>query len=108
MVYIASHDNGYLGLHGGIAKLLSWVGDRSYAIYLANGPVVALGLRLSPFNGMDRANTADSLLRTGGFLTCTLVMAELTYRLIEVPARRCLPVVAVKRQTSSNNISKEP
>ncbi|MFM0474697.1 hypothetical protein PQR29_15690 [Paraburkholderia strydomiana] len=107
MVYIASHDNVYLGLHGGIAKLLSWVGDRSYAIYLANGPVVALGLRLSPFNGMDRANAADSLLRTGGFLTCTLVMAELTYRLIEVPARRCLPVVAVNRQTSSNNISKE-
>lgn len=103
MVYIASHDNVYLGLHRGIAKLLSWVGDRSYAIYLAN----ALGLRLSPFNGMDRANTADSLLRTGGFLTCTLVMAELTYRLIEVPARRCLPVVAVNRQTSSNNISKE-
>jgi len=38
-----------------------------------------LGLRLSPFNGMDRANTADLLWLTGGFLTCTLVMAELTY-----------------------------
>ena len=67
--------------------MFSWAGDRSYAIYLVNGPVIALGLRLSPFNGMDRANTADLLLLTGGFLTCTLVMAEMTYRLIEVPAR---------------------
>lgn len=87
LVFITSYDKGYLGFPEGIARLLSRVGDRSYAIYLANGPVVALGLRLSPFNGMDRTNTADSLLRTGGFLTCTLVMAELTYRLIEVPAR---------------------
>ncbi|MFM0192953.1 hypothetical protein PQQ65_07690 [Paraburkholderia strydomiana] len=108
LVFITSYDKGYLGFPEGIARLLSRVCDRSYAIYLVNGAVIALGLRLSPFNGMDRANTADSLLRTGGFLTCTLVMAELTYRLIEVPARRCLPVVAVNRQTSSNNISKEP
>jgi peptidoglycan/LPS O-acetylase OafA/YrhL len=87
LAFITSYDKGYLGFPGGIARLLSRVGDRSYAFYLVNGPVVALGLRLSPFNGMDRANTADSLLRTGGFLTCTLVMAELTYCLIEVPAR---------------------
>ncbi|OWJ60211.1 acyltransferase family protein [Paraburkholderia caledonica] len=87
LVYIASYDKGYLGFRGGIARLFSWAGDRSYAIYLVNGPVIALGLRLSPFNGMDRANTADLLLLTGGFLTCTLVMAEMTYRLIEVPAR---------------------
>ncbi|MBT2794732.1 hypothetical protein [Paraburkholderia strydomiana] len=84
---IASYDNGYLGFREGIARLLSRVGVRSYAIYLVNGPVIALGLRLSPFNGMDRANTTDLLLLTGGFLTCTLVLAELTYRLIEVPAR---------------------
>ncbi|MGC2038404.1 MAG: hypothetical protein WA692_12320 [Paraburkholderia caledonica] len=70
---------GYLGFPEGIARLLSRVCDRSYAMYLVNGAVIALGLRLSPFNGMDRANTADLLWLTGGFLTCTLVMAELTY-----------------------------
>jgi peptidoglycan/LPS O-acetylase OafA/YrhL len=87
LVFIASYDKGYLGLHGCMARLLSWVGDRSYAIYLVNGPVIALGLRLPPFSGMDRANTTDLLLLTGAFLSCTLVLAELTYRLIEVPAR---------------------
>ncbi len=73
--------------HGMESLSASRVGDRSYAIYLVNGPVIALGLRLSPFSGMDRANTTDLLLLTGVFLSCTLVLAELTYRLIEVPAR---------------------
>jgi peptidoglycan/LPS O-acetylase OafA/YrhL len=70
-----------------MARLLSWVGDRSYAIYLVNGPVIALGLRFSPFSGMDRTHSTDLLLMSAVFLACTLVLAELTHRFVEVPAR---------------------
>jgi peptidoglycan/LPS O-acetylase OafA/YrhL len=87
LVFIASYDKGYLGLHGGIARLLSWVGDRSYAIYLVHGILIALLLRVGPLSHFDRHSLPDLSLITAVVLIGTVVLAETTYKLIEVPAR---------------------
>ncbi|CAB3712334.1 hypothetical protein LMG24238_04266 [Paraburkholderia sediminicola] len=87
LVFIASYDEGYLGLHGFVGKLLSWIGNRSYAIYLVNGAVIALGLRSGPLSEMSRHHLSDLLLMSAVFLVVTLILADVTYRFIEVPAR---------------------
>ncbi len=87
LVYVASYDKGYLGLHGFFGKLLSWVGDRSYAIYLVSSAVLAIGLRVGPLAHTSRNNLPDLLLTTVAFMLLTLIIAEISYRVIEVPAR---------------------
>jgi peptidoglycan/LPS O-acetylase OafA/YrhL len=80
LVWAAGHPATALGRLLGLAPL-RWLGERSYAIYLWHWPVCVLtrpGLDV-PFTGW--ANVA---LRVG----IVLVLADLSYRLLERPMRR--------------------
>jgi hypothetical protein len=68
-----------------------WLGDRSYSIYLWHWPMVVV---LVYINGLT-----NPMYVMGGVLM-TLVLAELSYRFIEAPARRWLQ----HPKTSSNLI----
>jgi len=87
LVFVASYDKGYLGIHGIIGQFFSWLGDRSYAVYLIHGFVIVFLLRVGPLSHLDRGNPISDVEITGAVLSVTLVLAELTYRFIEVPAR---------------------
>ena len=87
LVFIASYDKGYLGIHGMLGRILSWMGDRSYTIYLIHGMVIVALLRVGPLSRLDRGNLTDLSLITGAMLLITLVLAEISYRFIEIPAR---------------------
>ena len=80
LVLAAGHPGSALGVVLGTAPM-RWLGERSYAIYLWHWPVFVLtrpGLDV-PLTGW--ANTA---LRVGA----TLILADLSYRLIERPIRK--------------------
>ena len=68
---------GTAGLRNPLADArLVWIGDRSYSIYLWHWPVLTLGAAL----GFDH-----QAAETGALLLVTLLLAMLTYRLIELP-----------------------
>lgn len=87
LVFVASFDKGYLGVGGVLGRVMSWVGDRSYAIYLVHGVVIGVGLRVGPLAHLDRQNVADLCVITVALIVVTLILSELSYRFIEVPAR---------------------
>jgi peptidoglycan/LPS O-acetylase OafA/YrhL len=87
LVFVASFDKGYLGVGGVMGRILSWVGDRSYAIYLAHGCILAVGLRIGPLAHIDRQHVGSLAELTVMFIVITLILAELSHRFIEVPAR---------------------
>lgn len=61
--------------------IIQWVGDRSYSIYLWHWPVVVL---LAYFSKL-----AAPLWVLGG-IVLSLLLAEFSYRLVEVPARKAV------------------
>ena len=63
---------------------LAWVGDRSYGIYLWHWPVLVIAGALVPYT----AGTTRGYAVLLGALLATLVLAELSLRLVERPARR--------------------
>ena len=66
---------------------LTWLGDRSYAIYLIHMPLLDLFVKL---NGQLGGSPAEILLGWTGFVTATLVLADLSLRWVENPARRAI------------------
>ncbi|MFK4494674.1 peptidoglycan/LPS O-acetylase OafA/YrhL [Dermacoccus sp. GAS27A] len=79
LVWIVVHD-------GPLARALSWrplryVGDRSYGLYLWHWPLVTL-----PF--VTDAMASSWLLPAIGVSVATFVLAELSYRYVEMPVRR--------------------
>lgn len=66
---------------------MRWLGDRSYAIYLVHYPLLLLVERAwAPFGGgMGTVWTV-----TLAFAALVLVLADLSYRLVELPARRAI------------------
>ena len=58
-----------------------WIGRRSYGIYLWHWPVI---LFVGPAMGLDIARTPLIVVQ----LTVTLVLAEMSFRLVEQPVRR--------------------
>lgn len=87
LVFIASFDNGYLGIGGLIGRVLSWIGDRSYAIYLVHPAIIAIALRVGPLSHLNRSSAADLTIIILSILLISLILAELSYHFIEVPAR---------------------
>jgi peptidoglycan/LPS O-acetylase OafA/YrhL len=79
VVAAAAHPQGRLGTALGVAPL-RWIGLRSYAIYLWHWPIIVL-----------TASSADIASGGAGLLVLrivlTVVMADLSYRLVEVPVR---------------------
>jgi hypothetical protein len=62
-------------------KPLRWIGTRSYGIYLWHYPIMVLSTPVYEIG-------SQSYWRVGLQLTAACIMAELSYRLIEVPVRK--------------------
>ena len=90
LVYAASFDKGYLLGPGAVRSGLAWVGARSYALYLAHMPCYALArevvFRLHPPALLHGAGETAALVTLG--ISLTVLGAMLSYRFLEVPARR--------------------
>ena len=63
---------------------LTWIGERSYAIYLWHWPVLVIAGAVVPYT--DGTNRGYGVLL--GALLTTLVLSELSLRLVERPVRR--------------------
>lgn len=88
IVWICSYDKGYFMADGPLRRGLAWIGERSFAIYLIHpfafwltGPVMRAIYPGVEFTGSYTVRFAA----VGAVLT--LVLAELSYRLIETPFR---------------------
>lgn len=90
MVSIASYNRNYLWPEGFSKQLMLWIGTRSYALYLVHVPAYAftreIWFRLQPPGTVFTDRFAVRFGYTAAILLVGL--AELNYRLIEVPLRR--------------------
>jgi peptidoglycan/LPS O-acetylase OafA/YrhL len=90
LVWIASYDRAYLFPDGWIKAAFLWIGSRSYALYLIHIPAYRaareIWFRLEPKGTMFGP---DYTLRLGvTAFVLLVVLAELNYRLVEMPLRR--------------------
>ena len=73
-------------------RLMLWLGDRSYSVYLNH--LIVKAMLLVPWGFVARRTAPDPMLERAGFLlvylASVLLVSHLTYRLIEIPARRWL------------------
>ncbi len=67
------------------SRPLVWLGDRSYAIYLIHVPLRDV---IVQHHGPFAGSMSEAVLGWGGFVALTLLLADLSLRLIENPARR--------------------
>ncbi len=90
MVFIASYDKNYFWPDGLAKQVMLWIGTRSYALYLVHVPAYAftreIWFRLQPPGTVFTDRFALRFAYTAAILL--VVLAELNYRLIEVPLRR--------------------
>ena len=98
LVFIASYDEDFLVGYRPLRAILTWVGTRSYALYLAHVPVLCatreLWLRLSPPGKVfDRRDLWRLLLTALVLLTAC---AEANYRVLELPLRRRGAAIAAR------------
>jgi len=80
LVACICHPRGYLG-HLLSLKPLSWIGKRSYGIYLWHYPVIILSTPVYEIGN-------PTYWRVGLQLLITFIIAEISYRFIEVPIRK--------------------
>ena len=90
LVYTASFDRGYLLRPGISRRIAGWLGARSYALYLTHIPCYALAreivYRVHPPTLFHPTIELAALVALGVMLT--LALALLSYRFVELPARR--------------------
>jgi peptidoglycan/LPS O-acetylase OafA/YrhL len=90
LVYAASFDRGYIMAPGFWRGVMVWIGARSYALYLAHIPCYALAreimFRLRPPDFTHDSAEATGLIAIG--VALTFVLADASYRLVEMPCRR--------------------
>lgn len=98
LVLFAAFDRGYFVPLGGLKEFLLWVGSRSYAIYLVHVPAYfatrEIWFRIEPENTVFGANHALPFILTATVLILT--MAEINYRLLEMPLRRRGAAIAAR------------
>ena len=89
LVWVASYNRDYLFPRGKLKDLLTWVGSRSYGIYLIHVPVYfflrEVCFRLQEAGGPNPY--AYPWLLLGLALGLIVVLSELSYRLVELPMR---------------------
>lgn len=89
LVWVASYDRDYLLPRGPLKTALTWVGSRSYGIYLIHVPVFfllrELWFRFAPLGSPDLASHPWLALACG--LSLIGLLSELNYRLVEMPLR---------------------
>ena len=90
LVWAASYDRDLLMRPGVAKRALTWIGSRSYALYLIHIPVYFAAhetwFRVAPAGAVPRGWVAWAY--AAGALSVLLALADLNYRLIEVPLRR--------------------
>ncbi|MDH1071477.1 acyltransferase [Pseudomonas nitroreducens] len=100
LVFMASFDRQYILLDGRLKRLLVWIGDRSYALYLTHMPAFFLTRELFHRLAPDLTGNSTAML---SYLGCagmlTIALSELSFRFIEVPLqRRGAQWLALRRQ----------
>lgn len=78
-------------------RVLQWLGDRSYAIYLVHLPVYALIKRQT---GMIPGDGPQQWALYLGIVAAIVLLADLTYRRFEMPMRRWIRAAWDRRQTA--------
>ncbi|MDD2032282.1 acyltransferase family protein [Pseudomonas sp. 39167] len=90
LVWVASYDRDYLLPRSPLKTALTWVGSRSYGIYLIHIPVFfllrELWFRFAPLGSPDVAS--DPWLALACALTLIGLLSELNYRMVEMPMRQ--------------------
>lgn len=89
LVWVASYNRDYLMPRGLLKSLMTWIGSRSYGIYLIHIPAYSLVrefiFRLQAVNLPNPAgHPVLTLLMAGGVI---VLLSELNYRCIEIPMR---------------------
>lgn len=90
LVWIASYDNDYLLSTGPFKRVLTWVGARSYAIYLIHIPAYFF-IRETAFRlGIQTSNTdfVHTMALTIAAVALTMTAADVNFRFVEAPLRR--------------------
>lgn len=87
LVFVASFDKGYLGVGGLPGRVLSWLGSRSYTVYLTHFFVIALISLTTPLAHADRSSLLNMGEISAVVVGASLLLAELSYRFLEVSAR---------------------
>lgn len=88
LVWVASYGRSYLGFSGLPARVATYVGSRSYALYLIHVPVYFVAKPISEFVGISpQESMATSALYLFFTMALVLVLAEANYRFIELPLR---------------------
>jgi peptidoglycan/LPS O-acetylase OafA/YrhL len=98
LVLLASYDRDYLCPPGAFKSAMLWVGSRSYALYLVHIPIFFLTrefwFRIEPPGTVfDGTFTVRFALTAAALL---MPLAELNYRLVEVPLRRRGAAIALR------------
>jgi len=84
LVYLASLNRGLISSDGVVRRCLVFIGARSYALYLVHIPMLIVG---STLFGLPLRGDIKVIMSVASGLVMTFVAAEITYRLVEVPAR---------------------
>jgi peptidoglycan/LPS O-acetylase OafA/YrhL len=110
LVWLASYDSDYLLANGHLKQMLTWIGSRSYAIYIIHIPVYFL-LREAEFRLGFVASTMSPLhavTLAAIAVTLTLWLCDLNYRLVEQPLRRRGQSVADRYLNRRGTIGQKP
>ena len=106
LVFIASHDQNFLFGYLPVRLVLTWVGTRSYALYLVHVPAFCasreLWIRLSSANHVFGPHDLVRLLATG--ISLLVVGAEINYRLLELPLRRHGAAIAARMARAPDEV----
>jgi peptidoglycan/LPS O-acetylase OafA/YrhL len=97
LVLIASYGRDYLFPPSRAKSILTWIGSRSYSIYLTHTVGRAVVLEVKLRLGVAEGSTAAALWSIGS-LALILVLSEMNYRCVETPFRNLGRHVAARRR----------